>query len=449
VFHDLRPYICTYPKCDTGNQLYDNWKDWSTHERWAHSKIWRCAKHPLEVYSSLPSFKQHLHDDYGQSLPESELARLISESETVSEDVSRDCPFCLWNGAEDAMSLQTHIATHLQRIALFALPRSINVRDASSVGDVSLRSNVIDHGSQKLCFQEGHSVTDPNRKEDVIGALQDFSSRLSSQERVGNTNPEAEEDSTIKAQYLDISNPEAEKDTTIETQYLDTWLGFQEDFSVTSPDVEEDLGDNLAIANQEQDYAGSIEWLSNIATDEEENESIIDEEENTGTLMPDKPKLLTEVSEQGSTKKRQREDLLTSIPTSARSVRPTGMSQESLTGAIPSTNADKRHRSSASAPKTSKSSHSKHSSKGKAQEDYLSFIFIVNELPTNDDPNNGGPLPRLDQHNRWLPPDVAGGYHPQRPGRIYRWRDGIVEEATEYRLLRCISLITVNILPKS
>jgi len=93
-----------------------------------------------------------------------------------------------------------------------------------------------------------------------------------------------------------------------------------------------------------------------------------------------------------------------------------------------------KRRPSSSGKQPSRPSHIKSSIRGRAQEDYFSFIFIINELPTNDNPDvPGGLHPRLDEHHRWLPPNVAVGFQAQKPGRAYRWTGGVVQEATEYR----------------
>ena len=69
-------------------------------------------------------------EDHSESLSGLGLDRLTYISEAVSETVTRDCPFCLCS-LEDSHGLRNHIATHLQRIALFALLRSTEFEDAS------------------------------------------------------------------------------------------------------------------------------------------------------------------------------------------------------------------------------------------------------------------------------------------------------------------------------
>lgn len=62
-----------------------------------------------------------------------------------------------------------------------------------------------------------------------------------------------------------------------------------------------------------------------------------------------------------------------------------------------------------------------------------SFLFVVNELPINDDTGQGGTIPRYDEHGRWLPPIYRAGFLPQVPGYIFRWRDGLITWAEGYQ----------------
>lgn len=61
-----------------------------------------------------------------------------------------------------------------------------------------------------------------------------------------------------------------------------------------------------------------------------------------------------------------------------------------------------------------------------------SFLFIVNEQPTNDDPDIPGSVRPRDSHGRYLPPDTSRGFLAQDPGHVYRWTDGVVSEAPGY-----------------
>ncbi|KAH8805824.1 hypothetical protein F5884DRAFT_800741 [Xylogone sp. PMI_703] len=63
-----------------------------------------------------------------------------------------------------------------------------------------------------------------------------------------------------------------------------------------------------------------------------------------------------------------------------------------------------------------------------------SFLFIVNELVTNDDPDAENSIPQnIVDGGRWRPPNFIQGFFPQRPGHVYRWRNGDIELASSYQ----------------
>lgn len=81
-----------------------------------------------------------------------------------------------------------------------------------------------------------------------------------------------------------------------------------------------------------------------------------------------------------------------------------------------------------------RSSHSSSSkpTKSTASRTSRSFLFVVNELPINDDISSNGRQPRVDDYGRWLPPIYSNGFWAQQPGRVYRWTDGNITPATGY-----------------
>jgi hypothetical protein len=63
--------------------------------------------------------------------------------------------------------------------------------------------------------------------------------------------------------------------------------------------------------------------------------------------------------------------------------------------------------------------------------DLTSFLFVVNELPINDDPAEGGVAARTNQTGRWVPPVYSNGFYPPAQGQLYRWRHGTISAASE------------------
>lgn len=141
----MRPYICTYEDCKNPDQLYDTRLDWIQHENSSHRTVWRCPEHQGQPFASVVDYQAHLSDGHvasGNEIP----TNLIRASESVLAVSERCCPVCAFS-CETAKTLHKHIALHLERFALFSLPRSVgedddeansqnvNIADDSSRGD--------------------------------------------------------------------------------------------------------------------------------------------------------------------------------------------------------------------------------------------------------------------------------------------------------------------------
>ena len=107
IFRDLRPYVCTYKDCKEQDQQYDSLTDWITHEASKHRNVLGQPGHRQESASS------RIREEH-TSVPS------IADSE-------RECPFCLIPNANPS-----HVASHLRRIASFALPRWGAAKDNES-----------------------------------------------------------------------------------------------------------------------------------------------------------------------------------------------------------------------------------------------------------------------------------------------------------------------------
>jgi hypothetical protein len=82
------------------------------------------------VFNTRAEFEQHLAREHSLKSKSTDLENFVKDSETVSTLPDRNCPFCL-HAADTLEALQNHVATHLQRIALYALPRSTDLKDGS------------------------------------------------------------------------------------------------------------------------------------------------------------------------------------------------------------------------------------------------------------------------------------------------------------------------------
>ncbi|KAL5041264.1 hypothetical protein BDW71DRAFT_212290 [Aspergillus fruticulosus] len=111
ILRDLRPYICTFDHCKTPDQPYDSISDWINHEALNHG----------------------MKDPNGNS----------HQIAPTGHDTSRNCPFCLVSAASPF-----HVASHLHRIASFALPRSNSDDDAGDGSNLSDQAGLRSQESQ-------------------------------------------------------------------------------------------------------------------------------------------------------------------------------------------------------------------------------------------------------------------------------------------------------------
>lgn len=131
--------------------------------------------------------------------------------------------------------------------------------------------------------------------------------------------------------------------------------------------------------------------------------------ENAGSLIPDTHSSLTD-----------RQHIKPRITTS-------GKTRRKLSGAMPYSNAD--HPTIEPKPEYAVESASESATEPVPQ---TTFVFAVNELPLNDDPNNCGVAPLHNGNGRWIPPVYSNGFGSQTAGRLYRWNsDGSVTSARD------------------
>ncbi|PKK49182.1 hypothetical protein CI102_3828 [Trichoderma harzianum] len=116
IIRDLRPYICTFEHCSDSEQLYDNRDDWIQHEISTHQIVFRCPKHEEETFTTLATYEEHTQKHHKEDVMSPSFAR------STTTNIHRSCPVCsivlgtskkFWN----------HIALHLERFAMFSLPR--------------------------------------------------------------------------------------------------------------------------------------------------------------------------------------------------------------------------------------------------------------------------------------------------------------------------------------
>ncbi|KAF2823767.1 hypothetical protein CC86DRAFT_371989 [Ophiobolus disseminans] len=149
LLQDLQPYVCTFPDCDSSEQLFRSRREWAEHEA-SHRKAWRCIEHPGAVYKSSIGLEDHLRREHADSLPDSQLPAIVKVGETTTVDVRSTCPICCASTDTEGLGdLHNHIANHLERIATFALPTNLE-EDADGASSMASRGGSESDGSRNM-----------------------------------------------------------------------------------------------------------------------------------------------------------------------------------------------------------------------------------------------------------------------------------------------------------
>ncbi|KAF5975881.1 meiosis-specific serine threonine kinase mek1 [Fusarium coicis] len=157
VLHDLSPYVCTYDTCNSANDLYHSRKVWVDHEEAVHRPSWRCRDHPEALYATSDSFQRHLLAEHDRTLSAEHLEDLANVSKLGRVDDRNLCPLC-FQEQPFPKGLTNHLANHLERIAIFSLPRLTPAEDKST-DDAQLSNlfNIDSEGSSRRELFEGES----------------------------------------------------------------------------------------------------------------------------------------------------------------------------------------------------------------------------------------------------------------------------------------------------
>ncbi|OCK80068.1 hypothetical protein K432DRAFT_453696, partial [Lepidopterella palustris CBS 459.81] len=134
VFKDLRPYVCTFERCDV--KMFTARNLWFNHELQCHRTEWCCQLCSRKL-SSPDEFKSHLSFRHAQNLSSTQFPALVKASEQAVDCIAASsCPFCdewdrrlakvnpdLTEVFVTPSQFKSHVAKHMEQLALFAIPR--------------------------------------------------------------------------------------------------------------------------------------------------------------------------------------------------------------------------------------------------------------------------------------------------------------------------------------
>ncbi|KAF8249169.1 hypothetical protein K440DRAFT_660426 [Wilcoxina mikolae CBS 423.85] len=173
VFKDLQPYICTFEHCPKSVQLFERRNDWYDHEVQFHRREWYCDD-CKESFHFKGDFKDHLKTDHGNLFSESELTAAINRCERASFD-DQPCPICQSLQKYSPTHLRSHLARHMQQLALFTLPSlcgetadEVESNGAQPSADIEDENSVDFSEHSNLSFDSNPSRSGEEEQEDTL-----------------------------------------------------------------------------------------------------------------------------------------------------------------------------------------------------------------------------------------------------------------------------------------
>ncbi|ORY17090.1 hypothetical protein BCR34DRAFT_60772 [Clohesyomyces aquaticus] len=120
VLTDLQPYICIYPECGLHAYMFSGRDEWFSHEAQYHQHQLHCNTEGHEEFRNVAAFLNHMKTEHQEFLKESQLPAIRRVAERPTESASGTCPLCL----HCTERLKTHLARHLEELALFSIPQT-------------------------------------------------------------------------------------------------------------------------------------------------------------------------------------------------------------------------------------------------------------------------------------------------------------------------------------
>lgn len=122
------------------SQMFESRTSWFNHEMDLHRKQWQCNTTGHLTYSEESAFRRHLAEQHKNWISDSHSRSIINSCEQRRAPEYTECPFCRvprqisddTNSHDDigdptmipAARLKQHLAQHMERLALFTLPRT-------------------------------------------------------------------------------------------------------------------------------------------------------------------------------------------------------------------------------------------------------------------------------------------------------------------------------------
>lgn len=139
VLADLKPYVCSFSGCTLQDHFFAGRKEWYQHETQEHRLVWHCNVEQHDRYHEQTEFLDHMSQSHDVTFLPDQVASIAPMFRCPDRSSEGKCNMCF----RHSKNLRSHVARHLERIALFALPRWYNedANSQSSEGQGSQRAS--------------------------------------------------------------------------------------------------------------------------------------------------------------------------------------------------------------------------------------------------------------------------------------------------------------------
>ncbi|KAI8715960.1 PX domain-containing protein [Fusarium sp. LHS14.1] len=133
VFADLQLYICTFEGCTS--DPFATRDGWFNHELESHRRQWRCPKCRGSTFNSTSSFREHFDLRHRGSFTITQWPLILRACERPQTEFGpSSCPLCfsldpLRSKPYDLREFSQHLGSHLEQLAVTALPPSVILGD--------------------------------------------------------------------------------------------------------------------------------------------------------------------------------------------------------------------------------------------------------------------------------------------------------------------------------
>ena len=151
-----------FEECTEPYNLFATTDAWLSHMQWEHTIQWRCNApgHPPRSFGKEQDFDDHLRSSHTGTFTESQLPLLKRRSAQPASQTFLSCPLCGCSSAQSSdgkvsgtclEDLSSHVAAHLQSIAVMSLPWREDLEEVVSSNRTSApraRDSILDNEDQ-------------------------------------------------------------------------------------------------------------------------------------------------------------------------------------------------------------------------------------------------------------------------------------------------------------